>query len=70
VKDHSPILAICRLLVQAGFDPTRPLLAFRGDVLAMRIKNIGYGAHYSVAENQKFGSRLARFRAVPAKDES
>jgi hypothetical protein len=54
---------MCRTLVEAGFDPKRPLLAFRGNILAMRIKNIGYGAHYSVAENQK--SRLARFKASP-----
>jgi hypothetical protein len=59
VKDQAPVLAMCRLLVQAGFDPRRPLVAFRGAELAMRIKSIEYGAHYSVAENQ-----TARFRAV------
>jgi hypothetical protein len=73
VKDNSPILAMCCLLVEAGFDAKRPLLAFRGNVLAMRVKSIGYGARYSVAENQKFGSRLACFKAFPvggvAKDE-
>jgi hypothetical protein len=58
VKDRAPVLAMCRLLVQAGFDPKRPLLAFRGDVLAMQIKSIEYGAHFSVVENQK------RFRAA------
>jgi hypothetical protein len=46
VKDHAPILATCRLLVQAGFDPGRPLLAFRGPELAMRVKTIGYGAKF------------------------
>ena len=60
VKDRGPVLAMCRLMVQSGFDPQRPLLAFRGSELAMRIKTIAYGAHYAVAENQK------RFRAAKA----
>jgi hypothetical protein len=60
VKDHSPVLAMCRTLVEAGLDPQRPLLAFRRDVLAMRIKTIELGAHFSVVENQK------RFRAAKA----
>jgi hypothetical protein len=59
VKDHAPALAMCRLLLQSGFDPQRPLLVFRGAELAMRIKSIEYGAHYAVAENQ-----TARFRAA------
>jgi hypothetical protein len=60
VQDSSPILAMCRLLVQAGFDPQRPLLAFRGAELAMRIKSIEYGAHYAVAENQTARLRTAK----------
>jgi hypothetical protein len=60
VTGHAPVLAMCRLLVQAGLDPQRPLLAFRGAELAMRIKSIEYGAHYAVVENQK------RLRAAKA----
>jgi hypothetical protein len=52
---------MCRTLVTAGFDPQRPLLAFRGDELAMRIKTIEYGAHFSEPENQR--SRF--FKASP-----
>lgn len=46
VKHPAPILAMCRHLVEAGYDPKRPLLAFRGSELAMHVKSIGYGAHY------------------------
>jgi hypothetical protein len=39
------------------------LLAFRGDELAMRIKTIEYGAHFSEPENQR--SRF--FKASPCR---
>lgn len=44
VRHNAPVLAMCRLLVDLGYDPRRPLLAFRGTELAMAIKSIGYGA--------------------------
>lgn len=36
----SPALSLCRLLIKSGFDPERPLLVFRGEVLALRIRTI------------------------------
>ena len=44
----SPALSLCRLLLKAGFDPERPLLVFRGDVLALRIRTIREGAALEV----------------------
>jgi hypothetical protein len=45
VKSGSPILALCRKLVEAGHDPNTPLEAFRNGTLALRVKSIGLGAH-------------------------
>src|SRR5262245_9507906 len=44
----SPALSLCRLLVKHGFDPERPLLVFRGDILAVRIRTIHEGASLEV----------------------
>ena len=46
----APVLAMCRKLVEAGFDPTRPLHAYRGDVLCLRVRSIGEGAELRVGE--------------------
>jgi hypothetical protein len=47
-KSDSPILRLCRKLVDAGHDPSTPLEAYRGDLLALRVKSIGQGAHLKV----------------------
>lgn len=44
VTAASPVLALCRRLVAAGYDPMRPLHAYRGGVLAVRVRSIGEGA--------------------------
>ena len=33
VTGQAPVLGMCRKLLEAGFDPTRPLKAYRGDML-------------------------------------
>jgi hypothetical protein len=50
VRASAPVLAMCRELIAAGFDPDRPLEGYRGDVLALRIRSIGEGAKLTVAE--------------------
>jgi hypothetical protein len=30
-RGHARVLALCQLLIEAGHDPNRPLLAYRGD---------------------------------------
>jgi hypothetical protein len=49
VCDAAPILGLCRALVAAGHDPQLPLHAYRGDVLALRVRSIGEGAQLAVA---------------------
>jgi hypothetical protein len=41
---YTPVLELCRLLVAAGFDPDRPLAAYRGATLALHIRSIGTAA--------------------------
>jgi hypothetical protein len=50
VRASAPVLAMCRELIAAGFDPDRPLEAYRGDVVALRVRSIGEGARLTVAE--------------------
>ena len=46
----SPVLELCRLLVERGFDPNRPLHVYRGDhkYLALVVAGIGVGAQLEV----------------------
>jgi hypothetical protein len=44
----SPVLALCRKLIEAGHDPARPLHAYRGETLCLVIRSIGEGARLEV----------------------
>jgi len=37
VRSSTPVLALCRKLVKAGYDPATPLEAYRGDTLCLRV---------------------------------
>jgi hypothetical protein len=41
INSSSPVLALCRALVEAGHDPAIPLEAYRGNVLCLRVRSIG-----------------------------
>src|ERR1041384_2537946 len=47
-KSGSPVLALCLKLVDAGYDPSASLEAYRGDSLALRVKSIGQAAQLKV----------------------
>jgi hypothetical protein len=47
----SPVLALCRVLVEAGHDPAAPLLAYRGNTLALKVRSIGVGAKLTVKDD-------------------
>jgi hypothetical protein len=34
-RGHAPVLGLCRALLAAGYDPRRPLHAYRGDTVAL-----------------------------------
>ena len=45
----SPVLQLCRELVEAGVDPRTPLIAYRGDnTLCLRVRSIGEAAGLEV----------------------
>jgi hypothetical protein len=45
----APLLALCRKLIEAGHDPNRPLHAYRGDALALKVRSIGEVARLWIA---------------------
>jgi hypothetical protein len=55
----SPALSLCRLLIKRGFDPERPLLVFRGEVLALKIRTLREGASLEV---NSLGTDFVPFR--------
>ena len=61
-RGHAPTLAMCRQLIAAGYDPKLPLEAYRGDVLAIRVKSIGRGAKLTVEDDRTGRPRFGRFR--------
>ena len=61
INSSSPVLALCRALVESGHDPATPLEAYRGDVLCLRVRSIGDGAELEI--NGK-GSGFKRRAAV------
>jgi hypothetical protein len=63
-RGHSLVLALCRALVAAGHDPRRPLHAYRGDVLALKVLSIGEGARFTVREDRA-GLRFVAWEPFP-----
>jgi hypothetical protein len=49
VRSSSPVLALCRALVGAGYDPGRPLHVYRGETLALKVRSIGEGAKLRIS---------------------
>jgi hypothetical protein len=51
-RSNTPIFSYCRKLVKQGLDPKKTSLeVYRGDILAMTIKEIGVGAQLTVHDN-------------------
>jgi hypothetical protein len=44
IKSGTPVLALCRTLIEAGHDPGMPLEVYRGDTLCLRVRSIGEAA--------------------------
>jgi len=52
-KSDSPVLALCRKMVDVGHDPATPLEVYRGETLALQVKSIGLGARMQVNGNTR-----------------
>ena len=70
VRSASPVLAMCRKLIEARFDPGLPLLADRGDVLCLSVRSIGEGAALTVAEGSQDTPRFRRWKPMPCREGS
>lgn len=66
VRSPSPVLAICRALIDAGHDPATPLEAWRGHVLCLRVRSISEAARLEVnAHGTDFIRHRGRRAAAP-----
>jgi hypothetical protein len=48
ITSSSPILDMCRALLEAGNDPDRPLIAYRNGAPALTLNSIAAGAQWTV----------------------
>jgi hypothetical protein len=67
VRHNAPVLAMCRKLIAAGYDPDCPLEAYRSETLCLRISSIGHGAQYT-AEEHRGPPELRRYKAFSRAD--
>jgi hypothetical protein len=63
ITARGSVLALCQLLVQAGFNPDRPLHAYRGATLCLIVRSIGEAAGLEINNR---GTGFVRHRAVRA----
>jgi hypothetical protein len=62
VTSPSPVLDLCRKLVERGYDPALPLNAVRGQTVCLKIRSIGEAAKLAVRPN---GIGFGPLRAGP-----
>jgi hypothetical protein len=69
-RGHAPVLAMCRALVGAGYDPGRPLHVYRDKVLALTVRSIGEGAQLTVRDSSTgrpgFRKMVPEARTLPS----
>jgi hypothetical protein len=44
----SPVIELCRMIVEEGHDPSTPMEVYRGDTLCLQIRSIGEAAGLEV----------------------
>jgi hypothetical protein len=65
IRSSSPLLALCRKLIDAGYDPSTPLAAYRGDTLCLKVQSIGEAAGLEVNARGTSFKRQRTVRAAP-----
>jgi hypothetical protein len=65
-RSTTPVLTLCRRLVEAGHDPATPLEGWRGSTLCLRIRRIGEAARsYVLIFTIVLGSGSVKTLRVP-----
>jgi hypothetical protein len=64
----TPVLALCRILLAAGFDPATPLECYRNEALTLYVLSIGQAARLTVQDNRLGRPVFARWRDRAASD--
>lgn len=59
---HAPVLALARMLIDAGHNPATPLEVFRGDMLCLTVRAIGEAARLAVEDDRYGRPRFRRWR--------
>jgi hypothetical protein len=67
-RGYAPILKLCDMLIAVGVDPTRPMHAYRGDVLCLYVSTIGEAANLEVRPSSGSGGPIFVRRARPNRD--
>lgn len=60
ITGQTPVLTLCRKLIDAGVDPAEPMTVYRGEIIALRIRSIGEAARLGVTETD--GPRFQPYR--------
>ena len=63
VRATAPVLALCRRLIVAGYDPALPLELWRGQVFCLQVRSIGEAAQRRLATH---GVGFERLRGCEA----
>jgi hypothetical protein len=67
---NAPVLALCRALIEAGYDPATPLEAYRGSTMCLRVRSIAEGAKLTVKDGRDGKPWFATFHPFPDGGES
>jgi hypothetical protein len=62
VQSYTPVFALCRKLIEAGFDSNRPMHAYRGDALCLTVRSLGEGAKLTVGDDSTGRPRFRPYR--------
>ena len=66
IKSPSPVLALCRRLIEEGCLSSTPMEAYRGDTLALHVRSIGEAAALEV-QHERFVKPKRRLTAPSMK---
>jgi hypothetical protein len=65
VTSASPIITLCRLLIESGFDPAERLLVYRDGALVFGVSNLRHGAGLKLAFSHGFARRQTAEGGAP-----